>query len=58
MVKLHLRGTPEWTQGLAFYKINLSHITSNDEDVDWKEPDDLLFVLKDTLLTYVVSTKL
>jgi len=53
--KLHLRATPEWTQGLAFYKGDL-FITADDGDADRKEPDNLWFVPKETLLnnaTYI-----
>ena len=55
MGKLHLRATPEWTQGLAFYKGDL-YITNDDGDADRTEPDDLWFVPKETLLnnaTYI-----
>jgi len=55
MGKLHLRATPEWTQGLAFYKGDL-YITNDDGDADRNEPDDLWFVPKETLLnnaTYI-----
>ncbi len=34
---LHLSGTPEWTQGLAFFKGDL-YITSDDGDADRNEP--------------------
>ncbi len=53
--KLHLRGTPEWTQGLAFYMGDL-YITSDDGDADRNEPDDIWFVPKEILLnnaTYI-----
>eukprot|EP00984_Skeletonema_dohrnii_P024383 scaffold13497_cov155-Skeletonema_dohrnii-CCMP3373.AAC.8 len=50
--KLHLRATPEWTQGLV--------ITADDGDADRKEPDNLWFVPKETLLnnaTYISHEK-
>ena len=47
--KLHLRATPTWTQGLAFYKGDL-YITADDGDADRHESDNLWFVPKETLL--------
>lgn len=47
--KLHLRATPTWTQGIAFYKGDL-YITADDGDADRNESDNLWKVSKETLL--------
>lgn len=55
MGKLHLKATPEWSQGLAFYKGDL-YITNDDGDADRNEPDDLWLVSGPTLMnnaTYI-----
>mmetsp|Transcript_54415 Transcript_54415/g.115590 ORF Transcript_54415/g.115590 Transcript_54415/m.115590 type:complete len:405 (-) Transcript_54415:83-1297(-) len=53
--KLHLRATPTWTQGIAFYQGDL-YITADDGNADRREHDNLWRVPKDTLLnnaTYI-----
>jgi len=47
--KLHLRATPEMTQGIAFYKGDL-YITADDGDADRREHDNLWQIPGDTLL--------
>merc|ERR1719491_76302 len=46
--KLHLRATPEWTQGIAFYKGDL-YITADDGTADRSENDNLWRVSGDDL---------
>lgn len=53
--KLHLRASPEWTQGIAFYQGDL-YITTDDGNADRRENDNLWIVTNDTLLnnaTYI-----